>query len=70
MSKIYCLEFKKYTENNNLKVSHNSDGRIMFPARCIVGIRKKNKFIKNKKQKGCEIRIIRSEIPLPGDILL
>ena len=52
ISKTYCLECKKFTENKNPTISQTTYVRTMNSAHCVVCNSTKNKFIKEQPPQG------------------
>ena len=46
---LYCLKYRKNTENKNLKVVKTRNGRIMVLSKCAVSDSKKSRFIKEQE---------------------
>ena len=71
--KLYCLNYRKDTENIDPKVSKTSNGRTMALSKCAICNSKKSRFIKNQEVKGLSrnlgIRTPLSRVPIFGDIL-
>ena len=67
----YCLKCKKSTESINPKVSKTTNGKAMILSTCAICGSKKSKFIKEQKEKGLLINLVKSlnKIPVLGDIL-
>ena len=72
--KSYCLKCKQDTENINLRVSNDSNGKTMLSSKCAKCGSKKSRFIKNQEAKGLlsnlGTRTPLSKVLLLGDILL
>ena len=49
--KSYCLKCRKDTENINLRVSNNSNGKTKTLSKCAICGSKKSRFIKNQEAK-------------------
>ena len=69
----YCVKYKKYRKNINLRVSNTSNGKTMILSKCAESISKKSRFIKNQEAKGllsntCLTAPL-SKVPILGDIL-
>ena len=71
--KLYCLKFRKNTENINPRVSETSNGRTMVLSKCVICGSKKSRFIKNQETKGLlsnlGIKAPLSKVPILGYIL-
>ena len=71
--KLYCLKFRKNTENINPRVSETSNGRTMVLSKCVICGSKKSRFIKNQEAKGLlsnlGVRTPLSKVLILGDIL-
>ena len=71
--KSYCLNYRKDTENINLKISKTSNGRTMVLSNCAICNSQKSRFIRNQEAKGLlsnlGIRTPLSKVPILGDIL-
>ena len=71
--KLYCLKYRKDTENINSKVSRTSNNRIMILSKYAICGSKKSRFIKNQETKGLlsnlGLRTPLSKVLLLGDIL-
>ena len=50
--KLYCLKYRKDTENINPRVSNTSNNRTMILSKCAKWGIKKSKFMKNQGAKG------------------
>ena len=50
--KLYCLKYRKDTENINPRVSNTSNNRTMILSKCAKWGSKKSKFMKNQGAKG------------------
>ena len=48
----YCLKCKKNTENVNLKVLKNKNGRGLLSSKCAACCIKKSRFMKEQEEKG------------------
>ena len=70
--KSYCLKWRKYSENINLKVSSTSNGKAIILSKPATCGSKKSRFIKNQEAKGLlsnlGIRTPLSKVPISGDI--
>ena len=70
--KSYCLKWRKYSENINLKVSSTSNGKAIILSKRATCGSKKSRFIKNQEAKGLlsnlGVRTPFSKVPILGDI--
>ena len=48
----YCLVYRKYTKNNNLKIVRNRQNRLMIQSNCATCDSKKSRFIKEQQAMG------------------
>ena len=48
---LYCLKYKKHTENINPLVSSTSNGKVMILSKWAICGSKKSKFINKQEQK-------------------
>ena len=71
--KSYCLKWRKYSENINLKVSSTSNGKAIILSKPATCGSKKSRFIKNQEAKGLlsnlGLRAPLSKVPILGYIL-
>ena len=71
--KSYCSKCRNDTENINLSVSSNSNGKAMILSKYAICGSKKSRFIKNQEAKGLwsnsGLRTPLSKAPILGDIL-
>ena len=69
----YCVRYKKYTKNINLRVLNTSNGKTMILSKYATCRSKKWRFIKNQKPKGLlssqGLKTPLSKVSLLGDIL-
>ena len=65
---IYCLVYKKYTENANPKIVRNRQNRLMIQSNCAICSSKKSRFIKEQTALGIlsnlGIKTPLSQVPL------
>ena len=66
--KIYCVKWRKVTENIDPKLVRTKDNRLIMQSKCSVCRIKKSRFVKEQEAKGLlsnlGIRIALSKIPL------
>ena len=48
----YCLVYRDYTKNNNLKIVRNRQNRLMIQSNCTTCGSKKSRFIKEQQAMG------------------
>ena len=70
--KSYCVSYKKYTKNINLRVLGTSNGKTMIISKCATCVSKKWKFIKNQEAKwllsSLGLKMQLSKVSILGDI--
>ena len=66
--KIYCVKYKKNTDNLNSKIIKTKNGRLIMQSKCTECGFKRSRFVKEQEAKGLlsnlRIKIPLSKIPL------
>ena len=60
--KIYCVKYKKNTDNLNSKIIKTKNGRLIMQSKCTECGFKKSRFVKEQEAKGL-LSNLRIKIP-------